>query len=140
MEENNLSGILDNRILRGAKKEEIIVVANLVKRCLSMNGKKRPTMKEVAMELELVQMLRKDFIPVQNYEEVEIVRTDQLYGKCDAINLYLKTKGTDIDLGSSLDSQPLGGYWIGQESDDLMAYDPVFQMENLGSKPPTPVV
>ncbi|XP_041003895.1 putative wall-associated receptor kinase-like 13 [Juglans microcarpa x Juglans regia] len=110
MEENNLFGILDNQILKEAKKEEIIVVANLVKRCLSMKGKNRPSMKEVAMELELVQMLRKDFIRVQNYEEAEIVRIDQMYGKCDAINLYLKMKGTDIDVGSSLYSQPLG--WI----------------------------
>ncbi|XP_041003894.1 wall-associated receptor kinase-like 8 [Juglans microcarpa x Juglans regia] len=107
MEENNLFGILDNRILKEAKKEEIIVVANLVKRCLSMKGKNRPTMKEVAMELELVQMLQKDSIPVQNYEEEEIVRTDKMYDKCDAVNLYLKKKGTDIDVGSSLDPQPL---------------------------------
>ncbi|KAG6672649.1 hypothetical protein I3842_16G069400, partial [Carya illinoinensis] len=76
LEENNLFAIIDNGILKEAKKEEIIVVANLVKRCLSMNRRNRPTMKEVAMELEVVQMLRKDSIPVQNYEEVEIVRTD----------------------------------------------------------------
>ncbi|KAG6721370.1 hypothetical protein I3842_03G108800 [Carya illinoinensis] len=88
LEENNLFGILDNRILREAMKEEIIVVANLVKRCLSMKGKKRPTMKEVAMELELVQMLRKGSTPVQNYEEVEIVKSNQIYGKCDAAHLW----------------------------------------------------
>ncbi|KAG7941897.1 hypothetical protein I3843_16G071400 [Carya illinoinensis] len=104
LEENNFFAILDNGILKEAKKEEIIVVANLVKRCLSMNGRNRPTMKEVAMELEVVQMLRKDTIPIQNYEEVEIVRTDQIYGKCDAANFYLKKKGTDLDVGSSLNS------------------------------------
>ncbi|MBA0614540.1 hypothetical protein Godav_014830, partial [Gossypium davidsonii] len=31
---------------------EIIVVALLAKRCLNLNEKKRPTMKQVAMELE----------------------------------------------------------------------------------------
>ncbi|XP_057998157.1 wall-associated receptor kinase-like 2 [Hevea brasiliensis] len=36
-------------------EEEIIEVANLAKRCLNLNGKKRPTMKEVAMELEGIQ-------------------------------------------------------------------------------------
>ncbi|KAG2711407.1 hypothetical protein I3760_04G075400, partial [Carya illinoinensis] len=52
MEENNLFDIIDNRVLKEAKKEEIIAVANLDKRCLNLSGKKRPTMKEVAKELE----------------------------------------------------------------------------------------
>jgi hypothetical protein len=30
-----------------------------MKKCLNLNGKKRPTMKEVATELEAVQMLQK---------------------------------------------------------------------------------
>ncbi|KAE8076187.1 hypothetical protein FH972_014851 [Carpinus fangiana] len=55
------------------KKEEIIAVANLAKRCLDLNGKKRPTMKEVAMELETIQMLQKAHNFEQNYEELEYV-------------------------------------------------------------------
>ncbi|KAL0009085.1 hypothetical protein SO802_010587 [Lithocarpus litseifolius] len=48
MEENNLFNIIDARIMKDAKKEEIIAVANLAKMCLNLSGKKRPTMKEVA--------------------------------------------------------------------------------------------
>ncbi|KAB1199800.1 putative wall-associated receptor kinase-like 13 [Morella rubra] len=59
MEENNLLNIIDNRVLEDGEKEEIIVVANLTRRCLNVSGRERPTMKEVATELEAVQVLRK---------------------------------------------------------------------------------
>ncbi|KAG6657228.1 hypothetical protein CIPAW_04G075400 [Carya illinoinensis] len=60
MEGNNLFGILDNQVLKETKKtKKIIAVANLAKRCLNSEGKKRPTMREVAMELEANQMSHK---------------------------------------------------------------------------------
>ncbi|KAK2973186.1 hypothetical protein RJ640_009816 [Escallonia rubra] len=52
MEENCLHDILDERVAKEGTKEQITRVANLAKRCLNLNGRKRPTMKEVAMELE----------------------------------------------------------------------------------------
>jgi serine/threonine protein kinase len=73
MEENNLFDILDSQVLKEGKKEEIIVVANLAKRCLDLNRKKRPTMKEAAMELETIQMLQKAPNFEQNCEELEYV-------------------------------------------------------------------
>ncbi|XP_041011329.1 wall-associated receptor kinase-like 10 [Juglans microcarpa x Juglans regia] len=84
MEENILFDILDNQVLKEAKKEEIIVVANLVKRCLNWNGRNRPTTKEVAMELEAIQMQRKASNLEQNYEEVEFVRSESYNIQCDA--------------------------------------------------------
>ncbi|KAG6626153.1 hypothetical protein CIPAW_15G028100 [Carya illinoinensis] len=59
MEENNLFDILDRRVLKEAVKEELITVANLAKRCLNLDGKKRPTMQEVSMELEAVKISQK---------------------------------------------------------------------------------
>jgi hypothetical protein len=73
MEENNLFDILDSRVLKEGKKQEIIAVANLAKKCLDLNEKKRPTMKEVAMELETIQMLQKAPNFEQNCEELEYV-------------------------------------------------------------------
>jgi hypothetical protein len=58
------------------------VVANLVKGCLDLNGKKRPTMREVAMELERVRMLQKAPKPQQNYEEHEYVQ-EEMYKPWD---------------------------------------------------------
>ncbi|KAG4128363.1 hypothetical protein ERO13_D09G016516v2, partial [Gossypium hirsutum] len=54
MQENSLFNILDPMVVKHGPEKEIIVVALLAKRCLNLNGKKRPTMKQVAMELELV--------------------------------------------------------------------------------------
>ncbi|KAK8258624.1 hypothetical protein V6Z12_1Z000100 [Gossypium hirsutum] len=54
MQENSLFNILDPMVVKLGTEKEIIVVALLAKRCLNLNGKKRPTMKQVAMELELV--------------------------------------------------------------------------------------
>ncbi|KAH6771538.1 hypothetical protein C2S52_016341 [Perilla frutescens var. hirtella] len=55
MEENQLLDILDARVLIEGKREEIVSVAELATRCLHFNGKRRPTMKEVAIELESIQ-------------------------------------------------------------------------------------
>ncbi|KAK4757328.1 hypothetical protein SAY87_018629 [Trapa incisa] len=52
MEENRLFDILDSRMLQQAEKEQIMAVANLAKRCVLLNGRNRPTMKEVAILLE----------------------------------------------------------------------------------------
>ncbi|RVX14154.1 Wall-associated receptor kinase-like 2 [Vitis vinifera] len=55
-EESHLYDILDDRVRKEGEKERIIAVANLAKRCLNLNGKKRPTMKEVTFELEYIRM------------------------------------------------------------------------------------
>ncbi|KAJ0013439.1 hypothetical protein Pint_21801 [Pistacia integerrima] len=73
MTENRLFEILDARVLQEAGKEEIIRVANLTKRCLKLNGKKRPTMKEVVSELSGIRGLSGDSTMQQNYEETDFV-------------------------------------------------------------------
>uniref|UniRef100_A0A2N9EYE9 Protein kinase domain-containing protein n=1 Tax=Fagus sylvatica TaxID=28930 RepID=A0A2N9EYE9_FAGSY len=52
MEENFLFDILDARVKMNGDKQEIMVVANLAKKCLHLSGKSRPTMREVTKELE----------------------------------------------------------------------------------------
>ncbi|KAL4616099.1 hypothetical protein ACB092_07G174300 [Castanea dentata] len=76
MEENNLFDIIDARVMKDAKQEEIIAVANLAKMCLNLNRKGRPTMKEVAKQLEVIQTFQKTPNVQQNYEEIEYVRTE----------------------------------------------------------------
>ncbi|KAJ4723277.1 putative Kinase [Melia azedarach] len=67
MEEDDLFKVLDSRVLKEADKEEIIIVAKLAQRCLNLNGKKRPTMREVATELIRI---RGDSIVPPNFEEI----------------------------------------------------------------------
>ncbi|PQQ19298.1 hypothetical protein Pyn_07070 [Prunus yedoensis var. nudiflora] len=56
MEANNLFAILDAQVMKDGEKDQIVAVANLAKACLNLNGRKRPTMKEVAVELEGIQL------------------------------------------------------------------------------------
>ncbi|XP_022886665.1 wall-associated receptor kinase-like 1 [Olea europaea var. sylvestris] len=56
MERNNLETILNSQVLEQGKREELTAVAKVAQRCLNLNGKNRPTMKEVAMELESIKM------------------------------------------------------------------------------------
>ncbi|XAR59624.1 Non-specific serine/threonine protein kinase [Bertholletia excelsa] len=71
MEENNLLDFLDPQIINEGHIEKIAMVANLAKRCLHLNGRSRPTMKEVAIELERIKMSYENSISAQNYEVVE---------------------------------------------------------------------
>ncbi|PIN23016.1 Serine/threonine protein kinase [Handroanthus impetiginosus] len=54
MEENCLKTILDPRMVEQDVKEGHLAVANLAKRCLNLNGRKRPTIREVVMALESI--------------------------------------------------------------------------------------
>lgn len=57
MEANNLDAILDAQVLEQSMKAEgVIGVARLAERCLNLKGQMRPTMKEVATELESLRM------------------------------------------------------------------------------------
>ena len=58
MKENQLSQILDNAVVKEARQDDIVSIANLAMRCLRLNGKKRPTMKEVSMELEALRKVQ----------------------------------------------------------------------------------
>ncbi|XP_042492875.1 uncharacterized protein LOC122072579 [Macadamia integrifolia] len=52
IEENKLLHILDVRMVDDRNKEQFLSVAELARKCLNVKGEDRPTMKEVATELE----------------------------------------------------------------------------------------
>ncbi|MBA0856693.1 hypothetical protein Goshw_001715 [Gossypium schwendimanii] len=72
MQKNSLFNILDPMVVKDGPELESIVVALLAKRCLNLNGKKRPTLKQVAMELELSKALGGNVIEDHGDEESEI--------------------------------------------------------------------
>ncbi|KAM1561572.1 hypothetical protein ACFX1Z_004684 [Malus domestica] len=59
MAEDRLNEILDDDILNERNIETLKTVANLAKRCVRSEGEDRPTMKEVAMELEGMRITEK---------------------------------------------------------------------------------
>lgn len=75
IEETNLFDILDAQVVKEGGEEEIMAVVNVATQCLNLNGKKRPTMKEVALELERV----KSHLPLHvrgHFELAEYIRTE----------------------------------------------------------------
>ncbi|KAF8043549.1 hypothetical protein BT93_A1767 [Corymbia citriodora subsp. variegata] len=79
MEENRLFNVLDKEVLDHGEKEEIIAVSSLAERCLSPNGRDRPTMKEVVTELELVRSLRNAPVVQQIEGGTDRIRTGSVH-------------------------------------------------------------
>ncbi|KAJ8755426.1 hypothetical protein K2173_019224 [Erythroxylum novogranatense] len=97
MEENRLSEILDTRVLQEGGKEEVIAVANLAKRCLNLNGKKRPTMKAVAMQLEAI---RNSSSPALVQQEDEVVKYD--FCETMGLTIWLPLGQSHASIGTSM--------------------------------------
>ncbi|KAJ0026439.1 hypothetical protein Pint_07543 [Pistacia integerrima] len=104
MEENHLYDVLDAKVINQGKKEEIVTIANIAKRCLNLSGKNRPSMIEVAMELEGIRASRKDIDFQQHYQEVEYVRSE-VTEPWDVVST--STSSTCDSIAPSVDIQPL---------------------------------
>ncbi|PQM34477.1 wall-associated receptor kinase-like 3 [Prunus yedoensis var. nudiflora] len=78
MQEDRVFNIVDAQVLKDGSETQIQVVANLARRCLNLNGRSRPAMREVTSELEAVQMSRKPSISddQQNSEGDDFVEDD----------------------------------------------------------------
>ncbi|XP_074340016.1 wall-associated receptor kinase-like 22 isoform X2 [Apium graveolens] len=105
MEENGLLDIIDSRIINEGKREEMIAFANIAYRCLNLNGRRRPTMKQVVVELESIRNTHESPTVQQNFEEVE-------YGRHE-LNATWESDFTSSSISStgyhslSVDIQPL---------------------------------
>ncbi|KAL6317008.1 hypothetical protein AAG906_026723 [Vitis piasezkii] len=92
VKEDRLLEVLDNKVLNEEHVQYFMEVAMLAKRCLEVKGQERPTMKEVAMELERVLKLIEKQPWVEghdwNLEETQSLLNESLkaaYG-CDSSN------------------------------------------------------
>jgi len=54
VKENRVLDIVDDRIKDECNMDQVMSVANLARRCLNRKGKKRPNMREVSIELEMI--------------------------------------------------------------------------------------
>ncbi|KAH6798358.1 hypothetical protein C2S51_034842 [Perilla frutescens var. frutescens] len=72
MKEDRLFKIIDPRVMREGSMKQIQDLAQLVKRCVKMNSENRPTMKEVAMELEGSRKLSKHPWTEQQVQEEDV--------------------------------------------------------------------
>ncbi|XP_027183942.1 wall-associated receptor kinase 5-like [Coffea eugenioides] len=69
MNEGRLFNILDGTVSTEGQHEEITVVAMLAKKCMELNSRNRPTMKEVAVELDKLMMARKSLVDEKTVHE-----------------------------------------------------------------------
>ncbi|KAL8156500.1 hypothetical protein AgCh_001555 [Apium graveolens] len=76
MQEDWILDIIDLRMAKDGGKEELVRFAKLAYRCLNLKGRKRPTMKQVAAELDCIRMSDKPATDQQHYEDVESSETE----------------------------------------------------------------
>nr|XP_043638447.1 wall-associated receptor kinase-like 6 [Erigeron canadensis] len=78
MEQGRVMSIFDAAVIRGGTRDELLTTANLAMRCLDPNGINRPTMKEVATELETIRTscsqstIQTNIIPMIYGEELSL--------------------------------------------------------------------
>ncbi|WVY92610.1 hypothetical protein V8G54_031698 [Vigna mungo] len=80
VEENSVFNIIDERVMKEGEKCHIMKVVNLASQCLELNGKRRPTMREITLELEDIRKLKKesnaqeghdDFVRSEDYQSLD---------------------------------------------------------------------
>ncbi|KAK3006376.1 hypothetical protein RJ639_016590 [Escallonia herrerae] len=108
VKENRLLHILEPRVVREGTLEQLQIVAELVKKCLNMNGEDRPTMKEVAMELEALSKFTKHpWANQHDHEEALSLLSEN--GQSDLYTVQLSPLNNNPDISGqySLDSSQL---------------------------------
>lgn len=88
MKGGKLFEVVDCRIINQGTEEQIKEVARLAARCLRLKGEERPSMKEVAMELEGLRMMEVHTWDAENPEETELLLSEKNkdFGHGDSTN------------------------------------------------------
>ncbi|XP_028751587.1 putative wall-associated receptor kinase-like 16 [Neltuma alba] len=113
MKEDNLRKILDKRVLDVKNAEQLKEVAFLARRCIRVNGEERPTMKEVAMELE-------GLIAVKKHPWVK--GEDMMSEVCEYLLGHVASRYGNAPAGTSAGYN--GGYG-NASADTLAGYDSI---------------
>ncbi|XP_010417637.1 PREDICTED: wall-associated receptor kinase-like 10 [Camelina sativa] len=71
VKENKVVDIIDARIRDDCKLEQVMAVAQVARRCLNLKRKKRPSMRQVSMELEMIRSSPRDMQPLVYVSENE---------------------------------------------------------------------
>ncbi|KAK9950165.1 hypothetical protein M0R45_005666 [Rubus argutus] len=97
MQEDRLFNILDARVANEGSKEDIMIVANLARRCLNLNGRNRPTMREVITELEAIKMSNRT-----HHQGAEFIPEHYPIQQCD--DVVSSSRGSTWDSGPTSSS------------------------------------
>ncbi|KAK2980031.1 hypothetical protein RJ640_020057 [Escallonia rubra] len=106
MKENRLFQLFEPRVVREGTLDQLQKVAELVKSCLNMKGEHRPTMKEVAMELEsLRKFTRHPWVNQHGHEESAGLMSESEQSDLYTIQINPYASVGDISGQYSLDSR-----------------------------------
>ncbi|KAL8246531.1 hypothetical protein R6Q59_007747 [Mikania micrantha] len=95
MQEGRIMSIFDAIVIKEGTRDELMIAANLAMRCLNMNGKYRPTMKEVAVELENI---RRSHVP----SKVQMDTGPVVYGEELSMLNYGESSTTFLSFNESI--------------------------------------
>ncbi|OWM78792.1 hypothetical protein CDL15_Pgr002963 [Punica granatum] len=107
MQHGNLSDILDEQVLEQAPKEEVEAVADLARRCLNSSGNQRPTMKEVAVQLEGIRKVSHPLKIKQTENAMEFVLSDRATERSDGLFTSSRFELIATDTSMTSDVHPL---------------------------------
>ncbi|KAJ9146235.1 hypothetical protein P3X46_028525 [Hevea brasiliensis] len=99
VDRNSLVAIFDQRVLSENNIEEMMAVAMLGMRCVRVKGDERPTMKEVAMELEALRAMRlqpcgEGDSPAEDQGEYILTKLCKFYYEGMAVNNTVESQVT----------------------------------------------
>lgn len=106
MKKNRLLQILEPRVVREGTFDQLQKAAQLVKSCLNLNGEERPTMMEVAMEIQnLMRFTKHPWANGHGNEEMTSLIGDDEIQHSDLYDIHISSDnnvGDDTDqCGSS---------------------------------------
>ncbi|KAL8239795.1 hypothetical protein R6Q59_016362 [Mikania micrantha] len=70
MDEGRVMSIFDAKVVKEGTRDELLNLANIAIQCLNPIGTNRPSMKEVALELEIIRISHNPFMVQTNIEQV----------------------------------------------------------------------
>ncbi|XP_021763166.1 wall-associated receptor kinase 2-like [Chenopodium quinoa] len=97
LKEDRLFEILDNDMVNDDAIEQLKEVANLARRCLKLKGEDRPTMKEVARELERIKGV--GLHPWSNNSGLSRDESEYLLGETKGVTNHHSSSNKSIDGG-----------------------------------------
>jgi serine/threonine protein kinase len=95
MEEGRVMSIFNAIVIKDGNRDELMALANLSMRCLDPIGKNRPTMKEVATELEAI---RTSHIPSMVQTDIGTV----MYGEELQMQTYAESTSTYLSFTDTI--------------------------------------
>ncbi|KAJ4908969.1 Wall-associated receptor kinase-like 22 [Raphanus sativus] len=108
MKENRVIDIVDSRIKEECKPEQVLAIAKLARRCLSLKGKKRPSMREVSIELERIRSSPEDLeVTIEEEEEEEEEEMPIEINIDDPWSMDMTAPTSLFDSSPKLDVRPL---------------------------------